>query len=345
MKATQKDFPGIARRAAQDCTVFFFCGPDEAGASAAAEAVIAALPAAGERVELAGGELRRDPVRLGDEALSASLFGATRHIVVRANGDEAHDALSNLLETDGDPCPVLVVATSATDKSRTAKLLAKHKNALVAMFYPPDLQNMTETVRDLAGLAGVRLGGNLAEQIARASMLDRRLAQSEVEKLAIYLDASATSPKTAEPQDWAAIGASSEEDGFMPIVNAALGGHTKRLPGEMRRMRELSINAVAIALAVERRTAQLAGLAGRLGQSGDVDRFIQSEKQARRIFWKDERDLREQLRIWRGARLARLIDRVTALHRRLLANSQAAELHLAQELTAICRAAATVHSR
>src|SRR5690606_32887291 len=130
MKATQRDFRQSAPRAAREGRGFFVCGPDEAGASAAAQSILGLLPGAGEPVELAGSELRSDPVRLADEARSVSLFGGTRHIWVRAGGDEAHDAVRNLLETfdagEGEgACPVLIVATSATDKARTAKLLEK----------------------------------------------------------------------------------------------------------------------------------------------------------------------------------------------------------------------------
>ena len=345
MKATQRDFPAAASKFARQCSVFFLCGPDEAGASAAADALCAALPDAGERVELPGAELKRDPVLLGDEARSTSLFGDTRHIYVRANGDELLDAVGNLLLGSGEACPVLIVASGATDKSRTAKLLEKRPDALVAMFYPPDLRSMTGTVRDLADAAGVRLSGDLAERIARASGLDQRLASSEVTKLALYLDAAPEAPKTADLAAWEAIGAATEEDGFMPIVNAALSGQVKRLPAELARMRELGINAVAVALAVERRTSQLAQLAAKLGRSGDVGGLIDAEKAARRIFWKDERDLRDQLRVWRGRRLDRLVTRVTALHRAMLANSQSAELLLAQDLAEIARAAASVGSR
>ena len=345
MKATQRDFPAAANKFARQCSIFFFCGPDEAGASAAADAVCSALPDAGERVEMAGSELKRDPVLLGDEARSTSLFGDSRHIYVRANGDELLDAVGNFFLGSGDACPVLIVATGATDKSRTAKLLEKRPDALVAMFYPPDLRSMTGTVRDLADAAGVRLSGDLAERIARASGLDQRLALSEVTKLALYLDASPESPKTADLAAWDEIGAATEEDGFMPIVNAALSGQVKRLPGELARMRELGINAVAVALAVERRTAQLAQLAARLGRSSDIGGLIDSEKAARRIFWKDERDLREQLKIWRGKRLDRLVARVTSLHRNLLGNSQSAELLLAQELAEIASHASLAGTR
>lgn len=141
-----------------------------------------------------GAELRADPARLGDEARSTSLFGDKRHIWCRVAGDEALAALETLIATSeagaGEACPVIVIATSATDKSRTAKLLEKRKDALVAMFYPPDLASVTQAVRAMGDAAGVRIDGAIAERIARGANLDVRLAQSEVTKLATYLDAS-----------------------------------------------------------------------------------------------------------------------------------------------------------
>jgi len=284
--------------------------------------------------------LRRDPVRLGDEARSTSLFGDKRHIWVRASGDEAHDAVENLLAGTAEACPVLIVATNATDKSRTAKLLANRPDALVAMFYPPDLRSLTASVRDLADAAGLRLGGDLAERIARAAALDLRLAQSEVTKLALYLDASPQSPRTADLAALEAIGARTEEDGLNPIVNVVLGGEVAKLPHELRRMRELGLNPVGVLLAVERRAAQLAALAAKAGPKGDIGDLIKAEVAARRIFWKDERDIGAQLRRWRGPRLARLVEKLVGLHRALLGNSQQAELLLAQGLAEIARAAA-----
>ena len=342
MKATQRDFAAVAPRAAQQARIAFFCGPDEAGASASADKLVAMLADPGERVELSGAELRSDPVRLGDEARSNSLFGGTRHILVRASGDEAHDAVENLLglidsgEGEG-ACPVFVVATSATDKARTAKLLEKRGDALVAMFHPPDLATISSEVRRMAGAAGLRnMGNDLAERIARSSALDVRLAQSEVTKLALYLDASPEAPRSAASEDLDAIGAKTEEDGFMPLVNAVLSGETGRLSAELRRMRELSLNPVAVLLAIERRAAQIAQLSAKLGRGRKPADLLEAE----RVFWRDRRDLGVQLERWRGPRLERLVQRLAALHRALLANSQAAELLLAQELAQIARQAA-----
>jgi DNA polymerase-3 subunit delta len=346
VKATQRDFAAIAPRAAQQARVAFFCGPDEAGASAAADKLVTMLPAPGERVELSGGELRSDPVRLGDEARSNSLFGGTRHILVRASGDEAHDAVENLLglidagEGEG-ACPVLIVAISATDKARTAKLLEKRADALVAMFHPPDLATVSGEVRRMAAAAGLRnLGGDLAERIARSTGLDVRLAQSEVTKLALYLDASPQAPKPVDEQALDAIGARTDEDGLMPLVNVVLSGEVNRLSGELRRMREVSLNPVGVLLALERRAAQLAQLAAKLGPRGRVGDLLEAEQKAHRVFWRDRKDLAVQLERWRGHQLERLVQRLTELHRALLGNSQAAELLLAQELALIARQAA-----
>ncbi len=344
MKLTQRDFPARIPQVARDCHIMFFCGPDEAGASAAARAVMEQLPDAGERVELNGADLRSDPARLGDEARSSSLFGATRHLFVRVNGDEAHDAVQTLLQTgdggSGQACPVVIVAAAATDKSRTAKLLEKRREAAVAMFWPPDLRSVTQSIRMMGDAAGVRLTADLAERIARGSGLDIRLAQSEVEKLATFLDASPQSPRTADAQALLEIGASTEEEGLMGIVNAALSGDLVALPGEIGRMRELAINPVGLLLAIERRVAQIAQLAARIGARGDIAQMLEAEQKARRIFWRDRADLERQLRVWRTGDLARLIARVAQLHRELMVNSQAAELLLAHGLTGIARVAA-----
>ncbi len=339
MKATQRDFNANAQKAARQCKVFFFCGPDEAGASAAAAKIVELLDDPGERVELSGSNLRKDPVSLGDEARSSSLFGGTRHLYVRASGDEAHDALKNLIEGEGDACPVIVVATSATDKSRTAKLLIKRDDAMVAMFWPPDLSAVSASVRTMADTAGLRLNGDIAERIARGAGLDVRLAQSEITKLALYLDASQQSPRNADAEALAAIGATTEEDGFMPLVNAVLSGETGKLASELKRMRDLSLNPVGLLLAFERRVAQLAQLSAKLGSGHDVDGLLNTEKQAHRIFWKDQRDLSNQLKRWRGEKLSRLVERLMEMHRELLANSAAGELLLAQGLSQIARAA------
>ncbi|MDE2301438.1 MAG: DNA polymerase III subunit delta [Sphingomonadales bacterium] len=340
MKATQRDFAAIAPRAAREARLFLFCGPDESGAERAAEQIAALLPERGERIELAGGELRRDPVRLGDEARSLSLFGDARHLWVRAQGEELCESLEILLGGEVAPAPVLIIATALTDKSRTAKLLAARGDALVAMFYPPELRAASNTVRQMATAAGLVVNDEIAERIARAAGLDANVAAAELTKLALYCDAAPERPRAVDAEALDAIGTRTEEDGYMPLVNTVLVGAVGQLSDELRRMRQVGLDPVGLLLAFERRAAQLAALAARLGPAGDVRKLIEAEKAARRVFWKDERDLVRQLGIWRGHRLERLLARLMALHRALLANNHSAGLLLSHALAEITRAAA-----
>lgn len=332
MKATGKDFASTAPRAVREARVFYFCG-DEASAGDAAARIIDLLPDPGERIEMAGADLRRDPVRLGDEARSASLFGGARHIWVRAQGDDVHDAVDILVGGDAEPCPVLILASGATDKSRTAKLLAARPDALVAMFYPPDLGSVAQSVRTMGNALGLNMARDVAERIARAAGLDTRIARSEVEKLALYLDAAPESPRPVSQGDLDAVGAQTEGDDFAPVVDAVLGGRRAEIAGEIRRMREQGINPVGLLLAFERRVAQLAALSAKLKPGTDPADLLRRE----RVFWKDIPAVSTQLRHWRGGRLERLANRLVELHQQLLTNSQDAELLLAQGLVAIAR--------
>ncbi len=102
-------------------------------------------------------------------------------------------------------------------------------------------------------------------------------------------------------------------------------------------MREVSLNPVGVLLAFERRAAQLAQLAAKLGPGGRVNDLLDAEQKAHRVFWRDRNDLATQLKRWNAAKLERLVRRLAAAHRALLSNSQAAELLLAQELEEITR--------
>ncbi len=340
MKINNSKFAQTAPRAAGSAKVFFFCGPDEAGAHGAAARIVELLPDPGERVDIEGSELKRDPVRLCDETRSTSLFGDRRHIIVRAQGEEAHDALKILTDAPeaevAQGWPVIVIANGATDKSRSAKLLERRDDALVAMFYPPDLRSVTAEVRRLADGAGLRMGAELAQRIAASVALDTRMAAAEVQKLALYLDADSHAPRSVTAEDIDAIGAETDDDGVMPLVDAVISGDVARLPHELSRFRQHGLNPVGTVLAMERRVAQLTQIAARIRPGENIAKAVENDP---RIFFKERAAIARQMQQWHGPRLARLSDRLIALHRALLADSQAAPLLFAAGCTEIARAA------
>ena len=104
------------------------------------------------------------------------------------------------------------------------------------------------------------------------------------------------------------------------------------------RMKQIGLNPVGTLLAIERRAAQLARISAALGNRRYQD-LDKGEKARLGIFWKEERDIAEQVQRWRGPKPDRLTRRLPELHRELLTNSQASELLLAQGLTGIARVA------
>lgn len=325
--------------------IILLFGADDSQIAEIAQKTMAALPQPLEKIELGGAQLKSDPSILLDEALAISMFGDSRCILARSSGEEALAAVTNLLESDGNPCPVILMAASVTDKAKLVKLVEAAPDGLAVLCNVPNSGTMNAIVRGYADAAGIRLETPMIDAIARYTQGDRRLAKSEVEKLALYLDAAPDRPKTVTQAHIDALKAETEDDGFDAIVDAVLGGDLKALPAEMARLSATGINAVGLTMAMERRVARLMAVAARLGDSSDISGFVERELQARRIWKGESKGMARQLRAWRGGGLVRLGERLIELHEQLIFNSQSADLMLAQALLDIARRAARSSAR
>lgn len=339
MKASPADIRAAIARPNPAIRLYLFFGPDEAGSAALAKELVGAFGDDAERVDLNGSELKADPARLADEAASLSLFGSSRVIRVQASGEEALAACETLLAAPVAVNPVVMINSGISDKARIAKLALADKAALALMSYPPRADDMAGLVATMAREAGLRLDPAMAHAIGQYTGANRRLAEMEVEKLALYLDATPDEPKTVEWSAITALGAASEDDAMGPIIAAALGGDVEGLPNELRRMREQGVSEVGLVIALQRQVMQLVQLAAKAGGRGSVDQLVDAEFQARRLFG-DRRAYKRQLRCWSPRGLARLTERLLELQQRMMRASPGAELLLAHELTEIARVAA-----
>ena len=178
----------------------------------------------------------------------------------------------------------------------------------------------------MADAAGLRLGGDLAERIARAAALDTRLAQSRGDQ------ARALSRRQRRQHRAPPMSPRSRRSARAPRTMASCrwsmpcsAGETGKLPGELRRMRELGLNPVGLLLAFERRAAQLAQLAAKLGPGrgdGMPGAARSRERSPAGVLQGQARPRTPSCERWRGPRLARLVERLVALHRALLATAR-----------------------
>ena len=131
-------------------------------------------------------------------------------------------------------------------------------------------------------------------------------------------------------------------DERMSIINAALSGDLKRLPEELKRMREQAVSEVGLVIVMQRQVMQLAGHAQRMGQPRDVAAWVRQEMQSRRLWGGGSaNDWTRQLRAWgRPQAVARLSERLLVLQQAMMKASPGPALLLEQELLEIARVAA-----
>lgn len=333
MKASQAQLTAALDRGGGDVRLFLFHGPDESGALAFAARLARAMWEGVERVDLEPGSLRGDPAKLADEAASLSLFGERRFIRVAGAGEESADAVEALLGAPGAGNPVVVIAPAAKATGRLVKLALADDRAMSFACYPPEGNNAESLVGALAREQGLRLGAGVAARIVRASDGDRAIMTSEVEKLALYLDAGVEHPRDASVTDLAEIGADLDEGEITPIVEAVIAGDAAALIAALRPMQGSDASPIPWLRALARRLANLAEMRAAVdageGAGQVVKRF--------RVFWREEGATIAALQRWSVQRLTRALEVVRATEREVMARGAAGRTIADQQLLMLTR--------
>ena len=189
-----------------DIRLFFIFGQDESAIADIAAQMAAQLGGA-ERIDIDSDRIRNDPALLADEASSLSLFGDKRYVRLNFRRDEGLAAVENLLELDNGTNPVIATAGNLTKASKLRKLAESHKHAMAHICYLPEEGTAAASVMAHAATLGLKLDRSLGARIARYTGQDRKLAQAELEKLALYYDASPERPMTVEVAAFEALSA------------------------------------------------------------------------------------------------------------------------------------------
>jgi DNA polymerase III subunit delta len=336
-KLREADFVA-AITARPDIRLFFIFGQDESAISGIASAMAAKMGPEAEAVDIESDKLRGDPALLADEAASTSLFGETRYIRLAFRREEGVDAVENLLNADIAGNPVIATAGDLKKGSRLRKIVEGSPRALAYICYPPTEAEATDAVLGMAQKAGLKLDRALAAQIARYTGQDRRLAASEVEKLALYHDASPERPVLVEAAAFTALAAETNEEDINSLVNQVMGGEVRALGRQLTEARVMGVEPIRIIRSLQRRTALLAGLRAKVDGGANPGALVRATKS---IFWKEQDEHARQLQRWTSARLSGLMGHLLELERRLMAlGGDLGPVLLEEELARIARAAA-----
>jgi DNA polymerase III subunit delta len=318
--------------------LFLLHGPDEAGSHALARRVGATLGAEAERVALTGAELKGDPARLADEAASLSMFGSARWILVSPVGDEAAEAVSALLDAPAAGNPVVLAAGALKSTSKLLKLVTQAPNALAFASHPPDPRDFQRIVGEMARARGLSLQAEEARRIGEAAAGNRAVAEQELEKIALYLDAEPGRAVAVDHDAIAAIGAALDEGDTTQLVNDLFGGNGRGVEAELARLRSEGTEGITLLRAALRRALLLARLRVAVEQGQRPGSVV--ETQGKGLFWKEKDAVERQLGSWDAAALVRALSRLVAAETEVKRSGGLGPLAADAELLAISRAAA-----
>jgi DNA polymerase-3 subunit delta len=338
MKANRAQVERALKTPSSETRFLLLHGPDEAGSRSFLKMMAEAAGTGAERVELSGSDLKSDPARLADEAASISLFGGARYILVEPAGEEVVPALEALLEAPAAGNPVAIIAGALRPSSRLLKLALAEPAALALASYVPDGRDADRMVIEMGRERGLSLRADVARRLADATGANRALVAQELEKFAIFLDASPQTPKPLDHDALDALGAASEDGDLSRLVDSVGSGDAKALQTELVRLASEGVEGIGLIRAMLRRMTLLARLRAEVDRGNRVEAVMAS--QGKSLFWKEKDAVSQQLGRWRSDLLAKSVSRLVDAEREVKASGGLGAIAVDEELFAICRQAA-----
>ena len=314
---------------------YLFHGQDTAQSRALGQRLLQASGAS--KSIIASGAVKSDPASLADEAGAMSLFGGARIIWLEPAGEEILPGVEALLSAPSIESPVVAIAGSLAKASGLRKLAEASRSAVAFAAYLPEGQDAARMVADVGRSYGLKISQPVAERIAGAAGNDQALVSQELQKLALYLDASPHSPKELDHDAVDAVGTDTAEGDVMRLADLALSGQMDALADELARLPSGGSEAIPVVRSLQRRLIMLAPMRARVERGESPDAVMTSLGKA--LFWKDKAIVGRMLSQWDAERLAKVAERAGRLERSLMFSPAPQQEALGEELLAIAREA------
>jgi DNA polymerase-3 subunit delta len=314
--------------------LFLFYGPDEAQSRALGARLLEGLGAT--KFVVAAGAVKSDPASLADEAAAMSLFGGKRALWIEPAGDEIAAGVEALLETGSVESPVIAIGGALRKTSALLKLAEGSGQALTYAAYIPEGVDAERMVIDVGRRYGLKIAAPLAARIAGNCANDQAIVAQELQKLALYVDASPQAPKELDDEALEAVGADLSESEAPKLADLALAGDVQGLADELARLTSAT-EGIPVVRALQRRLMQIAPARARV-ERGESPADVMASM-GKTLFWKEKTLVGKLLSRWDAKGLATVAERTGRLERDLMFSDAPPQDALGEELLAIARAA------
>ena len=334
MKASKSSIVRAVEQPDPKLRFYLFHGPDDAQSRALGQRLVETLTAS--RFVISGSAVKSDPAMLADEAGAMNLFGGTRVVWVEPAGDEIAPGVEALLEANAAESPVVAIAGALRKTSALLKLADASPDALAFAAYAPEGADAERMVAEVGRRFGLKISPPVAARVAESSGNDQAIVAQELQKLALYIDASPQSPKELDHDAIDAIGADLPEGEVLHLADLALAGRVGDLAAELGQLTR-GVEGIPVVRALQRRLLQLAPARARIERGESPDSVMTSL--SRSLFWKDKPLVSRLLSMWDSRRLATVAERAARLEHELIFSEVPNQEALGEELIAIARAA------
>ena len=335
MKANKATISQAVGQPAGDIRFYLFHGQDESQSRALASRLLEALGAT--KFVLNGSSVKGDPAQLVDEAGAIGLFGDKRLIWIEPATKDVEEGVAALLEAAAVESPVVGIAGSLPKTSALLKLAEASPLALAYASYVPEGQDAERMVVDLGRRFGLKISPPIASRVADSAGNDQAIVAQELQKFALYVDASPHAPKELDHAAIDDVGADNAEGDFLRLADLALGGDLEELSEELERLPSGGSEAIPVVRSLQRRLLMLAPARARVERGERIDSVMTSL--GRSLFWKDKSKILRMLQKWSADDLATVSERAGKLERSLIFAPAPVRETLGEELLAIARKA------
>lgn len=335
MKANKSNIGRSVDQPDPNIRFYLFHGPDEAQSRALASRLLDSLGAT--KYLMSAGAVKADSASLVDEAAAMSLFGGKRLVWIEPATKDIEAGVAALLNGPPPESAVVGIAGALTKTSSLLRLAESSAVALAYASYAPEGQDAERMVMEVGRRFGLKISSPVAARVADAADNDVAIVSQELQKFALYVDASPHSPKELSDEAIDAVGADSAEGDFQRLADLALCGDLDGLSDELAKLPIAGAESIPVLRSLQRRILMLAPARARIERGERFDGVMAAV--AKTLFWKDKSIVQRMLQTWNAEDLATVADRACKLERLLIFSAAPEREGLGEELFAIARKA------
>jgi DNA polymerase-3 subunit delta len=237
-----------------------------------------------------------NPGLLADETATIPMFGGRRIVWVRDAGQGLAKALEPLLD---QPVSGLVVAESGPlAKSAKLRLLFERSPSTLAVALYDDIaKDYDSLITDILSKAGLDLTDDARHHLKDLLGTDRRLARSELDKLALF----AHGKRRIDVADIDAVCGDTASATLDEALDRALEGETAAAARALARLNAAGETGGRVLSAAAQALSALDRFRAEMDAGGSLDQVLRSARPP--VFFQRQASIRRQLRLWDAAAL------------------------------------------